>query len=79
MATIVSMSATRVIFGEFDSTKRYLRSGVSGADIPITKGVTFHLAVGTGQATHWRYNVNGYVMDFGGSISSSASYTLVKI
>lgn len=79
MATIISMSATRVIFGEFDSTKRYMRYNASGANFPVTKGVTFNIVSATGATTHWRYSVAGYVMDHGGTLSGSASYTLVKI
>jgi hypothetical protein len=78
MATLLYMSATRIIAGEFDSAKRYLRSNVPGANMPITQGVTFNISyVATGATTHWRYSVAGYTVDFGGTLSSSASYTLV--
>jgi hypothetical protein len=77
MATLLSMSATRFTSGDFDSAKRYLRSNVPGANMPITQGITFNIAGVTGATTHWRYSVAGYTMDFGGSLSSAASYTLV--
>jgi len=79
MATVLSMSASRIVAGEFDTQKRYLRSLVSGADIPIAQGVTFFIVAATGLTTHWRYSVNGYVMTFGGTASGDAASTLVKV
>lgn len=80
MATVVSMSASRVIFGEFDSQKRYMRANVAGANLPIVQGITFWIAeVNPGAVTNWRYSVAGYTMAFGSGISNNASYTLVTV
>lgn len=78
MATIAYMSASYVVFGEFDSRKRYLRSGNPSANLPIVQGVTFFIGEAAGATTHWNYSVAGYTVSFGGTVGGTASYTLVK-
>lgn len=80
MATTLYVTPTRVIFGggKFDSDNRYLRAGNASADMPITKGITFFIERNPpGQDTAWRYSVAGYVVNYG-TLTNSATYTLVK-
>lgn len=83
MATTLSITPTRVIFGsgKFDSDNRYLRALVPGADFPIAQGVTLFVANASGnnQSAPFRYSVAGYTLESSsGAVSGAASYTLVS-
>lgn len=64
--------------GPFDSTRRYMRADASGADMPMTSGVTFQVSRPAAEQTDWRYSVAGYVMNYG-AITANASYLLVRL
>jgi hypothetical protein len=76
MATTLQITPTLVIFGPFDSRKRYLRAGNASANMPIVQGITFQIQYTANSFAWWRYSVAGYVQNVG-SITGDATYTLV--
>jgi hypothetical protein len=81
MATVLQMTASYIVAGDFDSRNRYLRAGNPSADFPIAKGKTFFITTNTTSlsSTQWRYSAAGWTLNHpqwtGGSLA--ASYTLV--
>lgn len=81
MANVLQMTSSHIVSGEFDSRKRYLRSGNVSADFPIAKGKTFYIEANStsGVITGWSYNVNSFSKQFNYvGTRPTTSVTLVK-
>lgn len=82
MTDVLRLSSTRIqIAGKFDTQKRYLRAGATGATFPICKGATF-----VTNGTDWRYSCGAgqYSMTFtrpgnGILLTNNPAFVLVKI
>lgn len=91
MSTLLSITSSRIQLadGKFDSQKRYLRAGTSGAYFAICQGRTFVATTTTNQSNNnnngeasWRYSCGTFSMDYvelhqSGAISYDPGYTLV--
>lgn len=86
MATLLEMTTSYLVSGEFDTRKRYVRGNGASTDFRIVKEDTFVIST-QGSAGHflsWRYSDGSYAVAYtdtqaSGPISWTPAYELSKL
>ena len=83
MTTVVEFTASYILIGAFDSRRRYVRRDLySSSDaFSVPHGQTIQCQVnasGAVSTAHWRYSVNGYVVEGEGTTGMSFAATVTQ-
>lgn len=86
MATLLEITTSYLVSGEFDTRKRYVRGNGAASDFRIVKEDTFVIDTmgSAGSYPSWRYSGGSYAVAYtdtqaSGAISWTPAYELAKL
>lgn len=86
MTTLLQITPTYLVSGDFDTRKRYVRGNGTSADFRMVKEDTFVVAIqgSAGKYLSWRYSDGSYAVAYtdiqgSGAISYTPAYELGKL
>jgi hypothetical protein len=86
MATLLAITTSYLVSGDFDTRNRYVRSNGSSSDLRIVKEGTFVISLqgAAGKRPSWRYSDGSYAVAYtdiqaSGPISHTPAYELAKL